>query len=80
MYGAIRSHWRISNGEFVLDVEIPVNTTATVFVPAGSAEDVTESGQSAKQSKGVEFQGMEGGAAVFKVGSGQYTFTSREGA
>lgn len=32
-YGKIRSSWKIVGDQMVLDVEVPVNTTATVYVP-----------------------------------------------
>lgn len=35
LYGPVRSDWRISQGQFELTVEIPVNTTATVILPDG---------------------------------------------
>ena len=78
--GKIVSDWRVADGEFVLKVEIPVNTTATVYVPAEEADRVTESGVAAKQAECVEFHGMKDGAAVFEIGSGKYEFKSRWGA
>ena len=33
-YGAIISSWKRDGGAFILDVTIPANTTATVWVPA----------------------------------------------
>ena len=32
-YGRITSEWKCSNGQFSLHAAIPVNTTATVFIP-----------------------------------------------
>ena len=66
-------------GDFVLNVQVPVNTTATVHVPAKKAEEITEGGGPALQAEGVEFRGVENGAAVFDIGSGEYSFTSRWG-
>jgi alpha-L-rhamnosidase len=57
-----------------MEVTIPVNTTATVFVPAKDAASVTESGQPAASAEGVKFLRMEKGAAVYAVGSGTYRF------
>jgi alpha-L-rhamnosidase len=77
-YGSIRgpivSEWRIDNDRFQLHVEIPANTTATVYVPAKSAEAISEAGRPATNSEGVKFVRMEDGAAVFEVGSGRYSF------
>ena len=76
MYGRIESNWKRENGKLTMNVSIPVNTTATVYVPAKLGSEVTESGISASKAVGVEFSGMENGKAVFKVKSGIYTFQS----
>jgi alpha-L-rhamnosidase len=59
-----------------LNVSIPVNTTATVYVPASNSALVKESGRTVNQANGVRFVRMESGAAVYQVGSGHYAFTS----
>ena len=76
--GKIVSNWKRDGAKLTLDVTIPANTTATVFVPATSAGDVTESGKSAAQSPGVSFLRMENGRAVFAIESGEYKFRSRQ--
>jgi hypothetical protein len=76
--GKIGSHWtRGKDGGFSLDVEIPANATATVFVPAGEGSKVTEGGAPAAQGEGVRFLRREQGCEVFAVGSGRYRFASR---
>ena len=68
-----------------MDVTIPPNSTATIFVPAKDAASVTESGPStglragkpATKAVGVKFLRMENGAAVYAVGSGTYHFQSQ---
>jgi alpha-L-rhamnosidase len=75
-YGAVRSSWRVADGHFWLDVTIPPNTDATVYVPASRPESVTESNGSAGRSAGVRFVRSEAGFAVYEVGSGHYTFSS----
>ena len=74
--GPIRSDWKIAGGRFELHVEIPANTTATVYVPAGDAAKVTESGKPAAEASGVKFLKSENGSAVFAVQSGVYDFTA----
>jgi hypothetical protein len=59
-----------------MDVTIPVNSTATVYVPALQASDVRESGEKAGDTEGVRLIKMETGWAVYKVSSGSYRFTS----
>jgi len=75
--GKIESCWRIDCGEFELDVTIPPNTTVTIYVPARDAESVLESGWPASTAKEIRSLGMQDGAAVFQVGSGQYRFVSK---
>jgi alpha-L-rhamnosidase len=76
MYGTISSAWKRDGGRLRLDITIPANTGASVYVPAKEAAAVSESGQPAAKAKGVKFLRMEAGAAVFEVGSGSYSFTS----
>ena len=75
--GTIVSEWKRENGVFTLKITIPAETTATVFVPAKSADDVKESGTAANQSAGVRFLRQEKDCAVFAVDSGNYEFESR---
>ncbi len=75
-YGMISSEWNQENGVFRWTITVPANATATVYVPAESGERVREGGRPALKAPGVQFLGMEGGRAVFKVGSGTYKFES----
>ena len=75
--GHIESAWWIDGKDFRLNVSIPPNTTATVYVPASAADLVTESGQPAARSIGVSLLRSEDGVAVFNVGSGKYQFESQ---
>jgi alpha-L-rhamnosidase len=72
--GPIASAWRRKDGVVTLEVTIPANTTATVYLPAAEAGAVTESGKPAATSEGVKFLRAEQGEAVFEIGSGSYTF------
>jgi alpha-L-rhamnosidase len=74
MYGTIASSWKRGRGAFALEVTIPANTSATVWLPAKDAAAVTESGKPADRAKGVRFLRAEGDRAVFEVESGTYSF------
>jgi alpha-L-rhamnosidase len=76
-YGLIASEWHKLDGVFRWKVSVPANTTATVYVPATSAETLTESGKPVVQARGVKLVKMENGRAVLAVGSGHYSFESR---
>jgi alpha-L-rhamnosidase len=75
--GEIACSWRRGGTLLKLDVTIPVNTTATVYVPAVNPGSVMEGGRAARFEPGVRFIRMEAGRAMFAVGSGHYAFSSR---
>jgi alpha-L-rhamnosidase len=75
-YGSIVSNWKKEGDQLTMEVTIPANTTATVYVPAKDASGVTESGSSAMEARGVKFLRRESGAAVYEVASGCYRFCS----
>ena len=77
IHGRIASNWRRTENQFELETEIPANTTATVYLPADSADKITESGKPLARARGVKFVKMEGGRAVLEVGSGTYHFVGR---
>src|SRR5262249_49276724 len=76
MYGPIASAWKIVGRDFQWDVAVPPNTTATVYVPATDATVVTEGNKPASEADHVRFVRMDAGAAVYSVGSGEYSFKS----
>lgn len=67
-YGLISSEWHRDDKKFDWNIEIPANTTATVYVPATNLSSVT-----AKNLKPFRF---EKGHALFELGSGKYHFIS----
>jgi alpha-L-rhamnosidase len=66
-YGTISSHWRQAGDALSLNVEVPVNTTATVSVP-------THDGARPVATPGARFLRMDGDRAVYQVGSGSWRF------
>jgi alpha-L-rhamnosidase len=76
IHGTIGSAWEVAPEGFSLSVTVPVNTTATVYVPTGERKAVTENGEPAETAEGVKFLRMESGAAVYRIGSGTYRFRS----
>jgi alpha-L-rhamnosidase len=76
MHGRIVSHWQREGSQLSMDITIPANAMATVFVPSKDAAAVTESGHTAAEAEGVNFLRMENNAAVYAVGSGAYRFQS----
>jgi len=77
IHGEIVSDWRIKGSTFTLNVTIPANTTAIVYVTADDIENVTVGGRAAAKSEAVRLLRMEDDRAVFAVDSGQYRFVSK---
>lgn len=72
-YGKVSARWT-AEGDVLqtLEVEIPVNTTAEVHVPAPVAGAV-------KSADGLKPDGYEAGYVKFTVGSGKYSFALTTG-
>ncbi len=77
--GQIRSDWKLDAGRFDLRVSIPANTTATVYLPAFGAADITEGGRPIAEAAHVRLLRMEAGAAILQVGSGDFAFSAKSG-
>ena len=75
-YGRIISNWRLVGNKLTMEVTIPPNTTAAVYVPANDAAGMTESGKPVAKAEGVKFLRFESGVAIYSVGSGSYRFQS----
>ena len=76
VHGRILSDWKVEGGHFLLTVEIPANTTATIYLPSNGSPSVVESGKPVDQAEGVKFLRSEGGRDLFEVGSGTYHFSA----
>ncbi len=75
-YGKVTSGWKTENGQLVLDADIPANTTATIWMPAATAEAITEGGKPLSQLKEIKAEAGEKGYVMLKVGSGKYRFSA----
>ncbi|MEA1950606.1 MAG: family 78 glycoside hydrolase catalytic domain [Planctomycetota bacterium] len=72
--GPITCNWKFEGGEFLLTLDVPANTSATVYLPAERADAVREGGGKASQAEGVKFLRIDNRRAVFEVLSGRYEF------
>ena len=79
IHGRISSAWKRAGERFELQVTIPANTTATVYLPAVGSASITEDGRKLADATGVKFLRMEGDRAVLSVQSGAYRFSSKAG-
>jgi alpha-L-rhamnosidase len=70
IHGTIRSEWSIEGKYFTFKVKVPVNTTATVWLPGAQPQcDETE-------EETVRYEGINEGKHRYEIGSGTYEFNS----
>lgn len=72
-FGRIATYWTRNGSRMMLDITVPPNTTATVYVPG---RNVFEGGHPADTAIGVRFVQRGEGKMVYEIGSGRYVFTS----
>ena len=73
-YGIIHSEWKISNGNLYMDIRIPANTTAEIYIPSEPGSQIFENNTPISQIKEIRFLREENGYTVLKAGSGSYKF------
>ena len=76
-HGRIEVAWRRTGDDFELDVTVPPNTSAAVYVPAVAVAAITESGKPLVRVTGIGTVAMDGDRAVVAVQSGAYRFKSK---
>ncbi len=74
LYGQASSRWQNDGKTLTLNVEIPPNTTATIFVPASESSTITEGGKPLTDLPEIKIAGTETGYVVLKTGSGKFVF------
>ena len=75
-YGLISSHWKTDGNRLVLDVEIPANTTAKIYIPSSGADAITENNKPVASQKEIKIIGKQGEYVVVETGSGKYSFST----
>jgi alpha-L-rhamnosidase len=74
MSGDINSEWKRSGDQIMLDLAVPVNTLATMYLPGNNPSVVSEGTGPAAKAKGVMFISKNDGLLKFQVSSGNYHF------
>ena len=74
-YGEIRCNWDKHADVVRINVKIPVNTTAKVFIPVKLKSFVAENGIEISKVKDVKVLSEKDGWMLCQVGSGSYSFT-----
>jgi hypothetical protein len=73
-YGKIYSEWDHQYSYRVFTFYIPVNTTATIYLPTPPNKNIMESNQLLAMRREIKSLGYINGRQVFKLGSGKYKF------
>ena len=76
VHGKISSDWKREGNSFRLEITIPVNTTATIYLPAKNSTGIKEGGSEISQVKDIRLIKSDKGIVVLSVGSGDYSFES----
>jgi alpha-L-rhamnosidase len=74
LYGPLTSAWRLEAEHFVLDLTVPVNTSAEVTLWDTSIDRVQEGGLPLSGVAGVRAARQRGNDVIVTVGSGRYAF------
>jgi len=70
-YGRISVDWARKDGKIDVDVTIPINTTAIIYLPE---KNIREGGLPIRKANGISFLRLENDRAVYKLSSGKYAF------
>ena len=73
-YGKASSGWQLQNNQLILNVEIPANTSGSIYIPAKNVDLITEGGKRLSGIKGLKVTGKQGDYIKVEAGSGQYVF------
>jgi len=72
-YGKVKSAWKVEGNDFVYDITVPPNTTATVTLPAAKSEQLTLNSQPLSASVKENLKQSDKDVSL-NVGSGSYQF------
>ena len=74
IHGTIVSNWKVDGDQFILDVTIPTNTSATLYLPSTERGSVREGDNPVSKAAGVAFLRQEADRTVLSLDSGKYHF------
>ncbi|HVF96705.1 MAG TPA: family 78 glycoside hydrolase catalytic domain, partial [Flavisolibacter sp.] len=74
-YGTIKSNWKKTANQFHLEIAVPANTTANIFLPTNEIGSVKESDRPIRSRTGIKLLGFQKNKLNVQVGSGTYHFT-----
>jgi len=76
IHGLIKSRWLRQNNTLTLEVTIPANTSARIYIPSDPGTPIWESGIPVEKAAEIKALRRDGQFAVFDIPSGSYQFKS----
>jgi alpha-L-rhamnosidase len=74
LYGTITSNWERKKDHFAWEVEVPVNTTALLYLPVKSGKEKYESGKKLGNTSFIKILDKNNRNWLMEVASGKYFF------
>jgi len=74
-YGLVKTNWKIHDNNFNIEIEIPVNTSAKVYLPSSATDMITEGGMLLVDVETVDVLDENDEYVLLKLGSGKYNFS-----
>jgi alpha-L-rhamnosidase len=74
MYGRIESAWQTAETGWTYTTTIPPNTSATLYLAAPSAKNITEKGLKLKNGNGIQIVSVQNQKVTLELASGRYEF------
>jgi alpha-L-rhamnosidase len=72
--GRVAVHWEKSNSELILNIEIPANSVADIYIPAKDAARIFESGIPVSENSDIKLIETSDSYCHYLVMSGKYRF------
>lgn len=75
-YGTLSSSWKLEGNNIILDIEIPANTSSTVYLPSNNPGLVIQNGKqlTSADTASTNQEDRKNGYVVVELGSGKYHF------
>ena len=75
-YGEIRSEWTKTEKAITMNITVPANTTALIYIPSSAGSIIKEGGKDISGMKDIQVIVEENGRKICRVCSGMYSFQS----